>query len=76
MGNRKLYRQIAKQNGVTLKEVKHDMQAALNYAYKNTPNDGVTVAYQSNVTKKNEVPTVDEFINHAVKEVKTKEKKM
>ena len=32
MGMRKIYRKIARQNGVTVEEVKRDMQSAINEA--------------------------------------------
>lgn len=70
MSMRNVYRKIAKENGVTLVEVKHDMQTAIDAAYSNPPNDGITKAYQQRVPRKNEVPTVDEFIRHATKELK------
>ncbi len=70
MSNRKIYRKIAKEHGVSAKEVKEDMQAAINHAYQNTPNDGITGAYQNRVPRKGEIPTVDEFIRYAANEVK------
>ena len=75
MSNRKTYRKIAKAHGVTVKEVKADMQSALNYAYKNTPNDGITEAYQDRVGCKKEIPTADEFINYATKRVRIEQEK-
>lgn len=72
MSMRKVYRQIAKKHGVSVADVKRDMQEALNYAYNNTPNDGVTGAYQNQVPRKGEIPTPDEFIRYAAKEVKKK----
>lgn len=70
MSMRNIYRKIAKENGVTLAEVKRDMQAAIDAAYNNPPDDGITKAYQQRVPRKNEVPTVEEFIRHATKELK------
>ena len=47
MSMRKIYRKIARENGVSVKEVKEDMQAAITAAYQNPPKDGgVTAAYQ------------------------------
>lgn len=74
MSNRKVLRQIAKEHGISLKEVKQDMQAALAHAYKNAPKDGVTKAYQDRVPRKGEIPTAEEFINYAVMEIKKKDK--
>jgi len=61
--NRKLYRQVAKLHGVSVKEVKRSMQAAVDEAYK-SPND---YALGINPSRK---PTVDEVIAHAVKAAK------
>ena len=62
MSNRKMYRKMAKQHRVSVDKMKKDMQAAINYAYQNrVPHDGA-------------VPNVDEFISHAVQEVKKWEK--
>ncbi|MFI3201133.1 MAG: sporulation initiation factor Spo0A C-terminal domain-containing protein [Eubacteriales bacterium] len=74
MANRKILRKVAKQNGVSLKEVKADMQEAINYAYNNCPNDGVIEAYQRRVSKKNQIPNVDEFINYIVNDMKNNKK--
>lgn len=71
MNMRKIYRRIAKENGVSVKEVKQDMQAAITAAYINTPQDGgVTAAYQNRVPRKSEIPTTKEFIRYAAQKVK------
>lgn len=70
MSNRKIYRKIARENNVSVAEVKQDMQRAINYAYQNTPDDGVTKAYQNRVPRKGTVPTVDEFLTYARRELK------
>lgn len=74
MSMRSIYRKIAKEHGVTVDEVKRDMQAAIDHAYKNTPNDGITGAWQNRVPRKGEIPTTEEFIKYAAKEVKRREK--
>jgi len=58
--NRKLYRQVAKLHGVSFKEVKRSMQAAVDEAYK-SPN-----SYALGINS-NGKPKVDEVIAHAVK---------
>ena len=64
MGMRKIYREIARKNGVSVREVKKDMQAAITAAYKNPPKDGgVIAAYQRQVPRKGEIPTPDELID-------------
>lgn len=75
MSMRQIYRKIAKENGVTPAEVKRDMQAAIDHAYQNTPDDGITVAYQNQVPRKGEIPTAEEFIRFAAQKIKENEKK-
>lgn len=70
MGMRAVYRKIAKKYGVSVDEVKSEMQAAINEAYKNTPNDGITGAWQARVPRKDEIPTTEEFINYAIAEAR------
>ena len=67
---RKIYRKVAKKHGVSVKEVKEEMQKALDHAYTNTPDDGVTGAYQKQVPSKGEIPTPDEFIKFAANKVR------
>lgn len=67
---RKIYRKVARKHGVSVKEVKDEMQKALDYAYINTPDDGVTEAYQKQVPSKGEIPTPDEFIKYAANKIK------
>lgn len=71
MSMRKIYREIARKNGVSAKKVREDMQAALAVAYRNPPKDGgVTAAYQNQVPRKGEVPTPEEFIRYAAEKVR------
>lgn len=72
MSMRSTYRKIAKENGITVAEVKQEIQAALNVTYKNPPDDGVTIAYQNRVPRKDNIPTPDEFIRYAVSELRNK----
>ncbi len=73
MGMRKIFRKIARENGISVKEVKEEMQEAIAYAYKNPPDDsGVTVACQKKVPCKGEIPTPEEFIRYAVEEIPKK----
>jgi indole-3-glycerol phosphate synthase len=67
---RKIYREVAKKHGVSVKEVKEEMQKALDHAYSNTADDGVIVAYQKQVPSKGDIPTPEEFIKYAVNKVK------
>lgn len=54
MNKKSIYRKVAKEYGVSVQEVKQEMQAALEHTYKNTPNDGITGAWQNKVPKKGE----------------------
>lgn len=65
MSNRKIFRKIAKENKLTVAEVKQDMQSALENAFKNPNNNGVIKAFQDRVPRKGEVPTPEEFIKYA-----------
>ncbi len=63
MSMRKIYRKIAKENGVSVKEVRQEMQAAIKEAYT-TPrnNNPITKAYQNQVPRQDEIPTPEELI--------------
>lgn len=63
--NRKIYRQIAKKHGVSLKEVKRDMQASIDEAYKN-PNP-----FARSVPSKGDKPTA-EFTDYLAQIIKAK----
>ncbi len=57
MSMRKIYRKIAKENGVSAKEVRQEMQAAIKEAYTAPRNNNpITKACQ------NEIPTPEELI--------------
>ena len=48
MNMRKIYRKVAKEYGVSVEEVKREMQAAITDAYTNPlNNNGITKTYQS-----------------------------
>ena len=42
MSMRKIYRKIAREHGVSPKEVREEMQAAIMQAYQNPPDDNIT----------------------------------
>jgi len=62
--NRSTYRKIARKHGVSVKEVKQDMQEAINSAYIN-PN-----AEAQKIPRKGDVPTPDEFISYTIAKLK------
>lgn len=55
---KKIYKKIAKAHGVSVEEVKRDMQGAINEAYAK-PN-----LYANCVERQNEIPTPEELITH------------
>ena len=65
MAMRNIYRELAKQDGVPVKEIQREMQAAIEMAGHACPADGVTSAYQRRVPSKSTVPSVEEFICYA-----------
>ena len=65
MNKKKIYKKVAKEYGVSVQEVKQEMQTALKYAYGNTPDDGVTRKWQKKVPSKAEVPTPDVLLRYA-----------
>lgn len=70
MRMKKILKQIAKENGVTVKEVREEMQKAITDAWTNPPKDGgLTAAYQNHVPCKGEIPTPEELICYAAAEI-------
>ena len=66
MSMRNIYRKIARENGVSVEEVKREMQAAINAAYKNpSPQSAMQ---QCAIPKTGKVPTTDELIRYVVAE--------
>lgn len=72
--NRKTYRKIAKQHGVTVAEVKRDMQEAITAAYTDPNTDFATFKAQRAVPRKGDVATPNEVIDYAAAEVRRREK--
>ncbi len=67
--NRNIYRQLAKKHGVTTEEIWRDMQSALNAAYERPFRTDETVRAQNVALRSDNVPTPEEFLLHAVREV-------
>lgn len=73
MSMRRILRKVAKENGVTLAEVRTEIQTAIQTAYQNPPADGgVIKAYQQRVPRKGEIPTPEEFIRYSARQVQQK----
>lgn len=70
--NRKLLRKIAKEYGVTVEEVRRDMQAAIDATYQNPDRNLMNIKAQNAVPRKGEIPTVDEFVGYVAGEIKKK----
>ena len=62
--NEKIYKDIAKKYGVSVEEVKREMQKAIDAAYL-FPNDEA-----KKVPRKGDAPTIDEFVTYAVDKIK------
>lgn len=67
--NRKIYRKIAKKHGVTVAEVKQDMQEAINTAYTDPDRNLINIKVQNSVPRKGDIPTPNEMIRFAATEV-------
>ena len=74
MSMRKIYRKIAREHGVSPKEVREEMRAAIPHAYQNPPHYNITDAYQNRVPRKGDVPTPEEFIRYAAGQIKKETK--
>jgi hypothetical protein len=64
--NRKLIRKVAKAHKTTVKDVREQMQAAIDHAYTNPTPQALRV------NCKGEKPTPDEVIGYAVQKIKSK----
>lgn len=67
----KILGQVAEADGVSIEEVKKEMQAAISAAYQNPSDDGGrTEARQKEVPCRGEIPTPEEFIRYAAWKLK------
>lgn len=66
MNMKKIYKQIAKKNGVSVSEVKSEIQAAIDATYEN-PNFHAQCVYRAG-----DKPTPEEFISHMARRVSAK----
>lgn len=67
----RILEQVAKVNGVSVEEVRKEMQEAISTAYQDPPDDGGrTAALQKEVPCRGEIPTPEEFIRYAAGELK------
>lgn len=70
MRMRVIYRKLANKYGVSVEDVKRDMQTAINETYKNPFNTKGIEKYQDIIHCREEIPTVEEFINGISENVK------
>lgn len=71
MKMKKVLREVARANGVSVKEVRKEIQKAVDEAWKTPPNDGgVTAAYQQRVPCRGEIPTPEELIRYMAGEIR------
>ena len=70
MSMRNVYRQVAKANGISVAEMKKQMQSALDYAHTNADNNSDIKFNQQKISSKNRIPTPDEVIQYAKIKVK------
>lgn len=67
----KILGQVAEADGVSIEEIKKEMQAAISAAYQNPSDDGGrTEARQKEVPCRGEIPTPEEFIRYAAWKLK------
>ncbi len=67
----KVYRETAKKFGVSTKEVKREMQAAIAEAYNSRESQGAAEAWNG-IECKGEVPTLEEFFSFVLEKVNEK----
>ena len=75
MSVKAIYEHIARKNGVSAEEVERDIRIALQTAWKNPPDDGVTRAYQRRISPDGKPPSLEKVIQYALDELNTENKK-
>ncbi|TAH59959.1 MAG: sporulation initiation factor Spo0A [Gottschalkiaceae bacterium] len=65
-----IYRKIARKYGVSVEEVKKDMQDAIDYAYEKDKKSDKERILQENISFKGKTPTTAEFINQVTEQIK------
>lgn len=72
MSMRSVYRKVARKNGVSVKEVKEEMQKAIDAAWDRTDKPAECVRNQNTFLPTGEKPSVEEFICVAAEKMKQK----
>ncbi len=70
MSMRNVYRKIARKHGVTVNEVKEEMQAAIDCAYRKGDKTEAKKSIQNRVCLRDGIPAAEEVIQFVVREVK------
>lgn len=65
-----IYREIAKKHGVTETEVKKEIQAAIDHAYKKPDKTARESRVQTAIARNGETPTTEELIAHVIRQIK------
>jgi len=72
MSMRKIYRKIAKKHGVTVGEVKREMQKAIDLTYQKSDASEGEKGKQRSPPYQGEKPNPEEFIHYIAQEVKVR----
>lgn len=70
MSMRSVYRKIARENGVSAKEVREEIQREINLAWNNPQKGEIVAAYQRQVPCKGIIPSPDEVILFASNKIR------
>lgn len=71
--NRRIYRKIARNHGVSVGEVRQDIQNVIDFAYSDPDSSLINIKAQNAVPRKDKIPTPDELICHIANEVHRRE---
>jgi hypothetical protein len=71
---RSIYRKLAKKHGISVAEVKREMQIAIDYAYQDINQSVGEKTKQKSLPCKGDTPTPEEFIRYAAKEMRDKQR--
>ncbi|NLW64668.1 MAG: sporulation initiation factor Spo0A [Clostridiales bacterium] len=72
MSIKSIYKNVAKSYGVSVAEVKRDMQAAIKQAYQKPDKSEAERAMQKSLPCSGKIPTPEEFILFAAQEAREK----
>ena len=70
MSIRSVYRKIARKNGVSVKEVKEEMQKAIDAAWDNPDKTAQNIFLQNQIKPDGSKPTPEEFIRFNAEKLK------